>query len=208
MRGKGDEFAFGPPCSGITPAHAGKSPMRTAIFLPCEGSPPRMRGKVVRPFLLISYIRITPAHAGKSGSGGVRRLYSGDHPRACGEKFCPAATVAIAEGSPPRMRGKELEGENRESHKRITPAHAGKSENSRLKWPKSKDHPRACGEKACATDFISRRSGSPPRMRGKALASFDAYTVTGITPAHAGKSSVRVNPALPHQDHPRACGEK
>ena len=30
----------------------------------------------------------------------------------------------------------------------------------------------------------------------------------GITPAHAGKSPLRLRVCLPARDHPRACGEK
>ena len=72
----------------ITPAHAGKRRANAPRvffkkdhpracgekFLHCipqyllSGSPPRMRGKVAFLFTRFKYRRITPAHAGKSGS--------------------------------------------------------------------------------------------------------------------------------------------
>ena len=66
-----------------------------------------MRGKV---FVLDDEpgrTRITPAYAGKSQ--GLADIYEvlGDHPRVCGEKTFTVKNVPGAEGSPPRMRGKD-----------------------------------------------------------------------------------------------------
>ena len=45
-------------------------------------------------------------------------------------------------------------------------------------------------------------------MRGKAnYRSYDA-SVTGITPAHAGKRREELEGVLENEDHPRPCGEK
>ena len=91
MRGKGGNLRADGAGAGITPAHAGK---RLAHFgkppfggdhpracgekgvvgrvgVSMGGSPPRMRGKDVGIGNDLSYIRITPAHAGKS-KGGYR----------------------------------------------------------------------------------------------------------------------------------------
>ena len=65
-----------------------------------------MRGKVADELAAISYAGITPAHAGKSLGWGLTVALSGDHPRACGEKFNPLAVTTLRRGSPPRMRGK------------------------------------------------------------------------------------------------------
>ena len=50
---------------------------------------------------------------------------------------------------------------------RITPAHAGKTENVPTETILWTDHPRACGENVI--DFAKEIivDGSPPRMRGK-----------------------------------------
>ena len=90
----------------------------------------------------------------------------------------------------------------------VSPAYAGKS--SCLwwrKWP-CRDHPRVCGEKLNTHLTFPPSSGSPPRMRGKALPPPAVVVPLGITPACAGKS---ICSALYHSfdwDHPRMCGEK
>ena len=89
----------------ITPAHAGKTEgsaihpgtgrdhpracgenhqaYRTGWIQP--GSPPRMRGKHNPIKQAQKKIRITPAHAGKTGTCCRYRTAKQDHPRACGE---------------------------------------------------------------------------------------------------------------------------
>ena len=151
----------------ITPAHAGKRP---SAFILCEylwdhpracgekaslnariavpsGSPPRMRGKA--PFLRRSGLTagITPAHAGKRHEHTAKSTTSGDHPRACGEKFFIVCHCNEDHG--------------------ITPAHAGKRSTAFATTSQSRDHPRACGEKMLLCCPVPARSGSPPRMRGK-----------------------------------------
>ena len=71
---------------------------------------------------------------------------------------------------------------------RITPAYAGKSAPTSLRFVKSKDHPRLCGEK------VENPMGFMTRL--------------WITPAYAGKSIAEVHAAGKGRDHPRLCGEK
>ena len=167
MRGK-DTFSIGIRCAeGITPAHAGKRSQERQdpverrdhpracgeksikhIFASCPvGSPPRMRGKAMADDVGHTMTRITPAHAGKSNaSASIVRIVQ-DHPRACGEKFNRIAKPFREQGSPPRMRGKVQAISIIQTVRRITPAHAGKSQMYKNHTSKPKDHPRACGEK-------------------------------------------------------------
>ena len=112
------------------------------------------------------------------------------------------------QGSPPRVRGKDLGLINRHLAKRITPACAGKSHPWTPRSRSSRDHPRVCGEK----DYISREAlkeaGSPPRVRGKVLVLPFPSNTRRITPACAGKSEVNWIFLQIHRDHPRVCGEK
>ena len=108
MRGKDFSDFFKVRMTGITPAYAGKSFSISVYFLfsrdhprvcgekACmslkpglgEGSPPRMRGKVVqRRAKLESNV---------------------DHPRVCGEKHLRNLVEVSLIGSPPRMRGKAI----------------------------------------------------------------------------------------------------
>ena len=126
----------------------------------------------------------------------------------CGEKAALPPGVLAPPGSPPRMRGKELAVGVIRQHGGITPAHAGKSEESQMMHYLLRDHPRTCGEKIDETTNTNEATGSPPHMRGKVVVVVVGPVETGITPAHAGKSaSAALSPASP-RDHPRTCGEK
>ena len=94
---------------GITPAYAGKSAVYKCRLCGEEGSPPRMRGKAEDGTTTKTYTGITPAYAGKSRTAGRQGARRGDHPRVCGEKRRSFAQFAGNRGSPPRMRGKEMQ---------------------------------------------------------------------------------------------------
>ena len=151
---------------------------------------------------------VSPAYAGKSACAGGMCRPLWDHPRVYGEKRRLTQCASFAEGSPPRMRGKEKYGIGMTLPSRITPAYAGK----RHWWTPParafRDHPRVCGEKR---KFILRtfsKLGSPPRMRGKDVHRLASKVSDGITPAYAGKSSVLFWCTRFGEDHPRVCGEK
>ncbi len=118
---------------GITPAHAGNRP--PSRLYTCHswdhprtcgeqthlaptsqtttGSPPHMRGTVVRRGRLYIELWITPAHAGNR----VRLLWlvlpRRDHPRTCGEQLPLMQCSVPFCGSPPHMRGTDVGKENR-----------------------------------------------------------------------------------------------
>ena len=54
----------------------------------------------------------------------------------------------------------------------------------------------------------SKVMGSPPRMRGKAVAIFRQLHHGRITPAYAGKRDSIPQQSSLRRDHPRVCGEK
>ena len=187
MRGK-LSFRFLPNLRArITPAHAGKTIKEASLNPPSTdhpracgenictrlrpgsgtGSPPRMRGKPQWSSHTNSQARITPAHAGKTLSRSSRSLRLADHPRACGENSMQDSADATLNGSPPRMRGKQLNQCRHHKSNRITPAHAGKTEGKSRIWRRLSDHPRACGENVPQYLRIHVGVGSPPRMRGK-----------------------------------------
>ena len=173
---------------GITPAHAGKScrPARrwscprdhprtcgekfphSQILEKQPGSPPHMRRKVFRLTLAHCSKGITPAHAGKRGSRSHCACISRDHPRTCGEKVDEIVDTNEQVGSPPHMRGKEVQADGAPGDAGITPAHAGKSRCPALRNDYFWDHPRTCGEKQVSRFEKRLLLGSPPHMRGKA----------------------------------------
>ena len=106
------------------------------------------------------------------------------------------------------MRGKVKDYNRLYSEVRITPAYAGKSLVCVIVRGLSRDHPRVCGEKQSETLTNARRTGSPPRMRGKVVVHSCVVAYLGITPAYAGKSIQYHVIVRPCWDHPRVCGEK
>ena len=113
MRGKALEVSTWLVLPRITPAYAGKSGAsvgRLAVVRdhprvcgekchpqrkrsPSRGSPPRMRGKVLPRLLSLACIGITPAYAGKRPPAERPSAAARDHPRVCGEKVLPLATL-------------------------------------------------------------------------------------------------------------------
>ena len=151
---------------------------------------------------------ITPAYAGKRGSGSPPRSCRRDHPRVCEEKVTGIRSQTINEGSPPRVRGKASSLKRSKGVVGITPAYAGKSTDRLPACSSSEDHPRVCGEKYPSEQHGVRTMGSPLRVRGKAGLSHGCLVLVGITPARAGKSCPPQAPTFTRQDHPRLCGEK
>ena len=106
----------------------------------------------------------------------------------CGEKKPTTPVTVRCIGSPPHVRGKDVELFALFVHHGITPACAGK----RLRFLPAclhrQDHPRVCGEKSLLLGSSGSMGGSPPHMRGKGLYGRPLAVGRGITPAHAGKS--------------------
>ena len=106
VRGKGRPGRLRVWLARITPACAGKSCQasphsfafmdhprvcgekrtRQAVWTQCGGSPPRVRGKVVKIVWSRLNLGITPACAGKRHLLALGQALCGDHPRVCGEK--------------------------------------------------------------------------------------------------------------------------
>ena len=65
-----------------------------------------------------------------------------------------------------------------------------------------------CGEKPTNDHMAVVRWGSPPHVRGKELFVGCIHLRLGITPACAGKRTMRSSTWCWKRDHPRMCGEK
>ena len=167
-----------------------------------------MRGKATSNRLRMRCAGITPAYAGKSYVFGPSPARSWDHPRVCGEKVYKDIKHVAAMGSPPRMRGKVSAACLKDGTEGITPAYAGKRCLLNAAKQRTRDHPRVCGEKIRSAVPIVTLIGSPPRMRGKVIKGIVSVTITGITPAYAGKSGCILLLRTKQKDHPRVCGEK
>ena len=85
-----------------------------------------MRGKGFVCIVQNALRGITPAYAGKSKAGFRSYGKGEDHPRLCGEKGNKFLFEKFAQGSPPPMRGKGCSLRLRPPQAGITPAYAGK----------------------------------------------------------------------------------
>ena len=186
----------------------GEKPPTNCAPCPVPGSPPRGRGKDIggHPFAMVR--RITPAWAGKSLSGLKKGPAFKDHPRVGGEKKSQNTKKVKRQGSPPRGRGKVRGANSGPPAPRITPAWAGKRATPTKNGCSGGDHPRVGGEKRWISKRLRSRAGSPPRGRGKDPSRCPPLRPRGITPAWAGKRSLRCSPWFTSVDHPRVGGEK
>ena len=211
---------------GITPAHAGLTKYATALrcverdhpracgaYLQAHrrkqtsrGSPPRMRGLPTVLFKLTDCSGITPAHAGLTQGPSRQPFVYRDHPRACGAYSSAFSGRSSVLGSPPRMRGLPDCRIWAGWSSRITPAHAGLTARWLQQRKRSRDHPRACGAYYPSVQAHDIELGSPPRMRGLLDRWAQHQARAGITPAHAGLTSVLGHDMNSDWDHPRACG--
>ena len=105
------------------------------------------------------------------------------------------------------MRGKPHCSARRFNIPRITPACAGKTVFFNPKQITIGDHPRVCGENFLSSAMHPIIVGLPPRVRGKHGKPTLATRFGGITPACAGKTTVKNVLKSFTQDHPRVCGE-
>ena len=173
----------------------GEKPVAMHSSMMSRGSPPRGRGK---DFLVEHWLfsqGITPAWAGKRSEEDPAHAEQKDHPRVGGEKVVTTGKhkgYYLTKGSPPRGRGKALEGVALSAAHGITPAWAGKSSALVYRPLWSRDHPRVGGEKSISAPSFSPGTGSPPRGRGKADSGLQEVSSYGITPAWAGKSRGRI----------------
>ena len=131
----------------ITPAGAGKTksflrlymlwqdhPRRCGENLPPKnehertpGSPPQVRGKHGKTFMIAVVFRITPAGAGKTALTDKLQSTGEDHPRRCGENSMSLSSRTTKVGSPPQVRGKHRCRRMNRQAIGITPAGAGKT---------------------------------------------------------------------------------
>ncbi len=109
------------------PRMCGENPLRFVLADTHKGSPPHVRGKLRLLLALSNPLGITPACAGKTRNLPLKRRQRRDHPRMCGENNKQSRFWALLRGSPPHVRGKQLEKANETKRYRITPACAGKT---------------------------------------------------------------------------------
>ena len=111
------------------------------------------------------------------------------------------------EGSSPLTRGKRSVRARQELHDGLIPAHAGKTGPVQLGGWHSGAHPRSRGENRRRLNLCRRPRGSSPLTRGKPNTLQRISVITGLIPAHAGKTSWWLSARWSRPAHPRSRGE-
>ena len=104
----------------------------------------------------------------------------------CGEQYTSFGQYFIILGSSPRVRGTGNIAILSGYHEGIIPACAGNSKSASYPTASIRDHPRVCGEQIDGADYVMRRMGSSPRVRGTAYRFEQLLAIVGIIPACAG----------------------
>ena len=171
------------------------------------GSSPLTRGKREQRAARRVLRGLIPAHAGKThlqrpAQGTVRA-----HPRSRGENRSRTSPAKCTSGSSPLTRGK-LDGPAAHPQwTRLIPAHAGKTfGQGAFPWEVGA-HPRSRGENYQAHATALSAGGSSPLTRGKLDRGLTAPKVSGLIPAHAGKTSEYAGLRTTLKAHPRSRGE-
>ena len=177
---------------GLIPAHAGKTRQvsttehrsrahprsRGENFIPGEiaraedGSSPLTRGKQEPCGKRRPYVRLIPAHAGKTAPPVSSPTGAGAHPRSRGENARLERGPPCEWGSSPLTRGKPARFFAFHTPHGLIPAHAGKTACERVLGVHGRAHPRSRGENGGVSGDALEVEGSSPLTRGKLSPSF------------------------------------
>ena len=171
------------------------------------GSSPLTRGKLRCQANTFGPAGLIPAHAGKTRRGPFRLRLRGAHPRSRGENIVLTPRLIVWLGSSPLTRGKLAALPIPASAGGLIPAHAGKTSRADPPTGCSGAHPRSRGENSAWTGPLARGWGSSPLTRGKRAAASEPPAMSGLIPAHAGKTEVLRFLIVSHWAHPRSRGE-
>ena len=211
----------------LIPAHAGKthSRFRTArtwrahprsrgenclLASACrliQGSSPLTRGKRLVRTERENPSGLIPAHAGKTLIPALAGVLAGAHPRSRGENASVPSSRRGMTGSSPLTRGKRGAAALLADHGRLIPAHAGKTPKAGSLAARFPAHPRSRGENEAHCLVPSGVYGSSPLTRGKHTARVHTERLTGLIPAHAGKTADWQRENGGKAAHPRSRGE-
>ena len=152
------------------------------------GSSPRVWGQATLYLRCSDNARIIPTRVGTRSNTGNYNIPNKDHPHACGDKVHSLIDYRKPQGSSPRVWGQEIYDKLTEMRARIIPTRVGTREVLQLLGLHRRDHPHACGDKACREYLRHHRRGSSPRVWGQGQVWQAAHGLC--------------------KDHPHACGDK
>ena len=129
------------------------------------------------------------------------------HPHACGDHVEPNYESIDDSGSPPRVWGPP---DPRGAHPlcpRFTPTRVGTTAEMSLSPVNVAVHPHACGDHEQLAARPAGEGGSPPRVWGPLLTTFDIRDLSRFTPTRVGTTRSRTARCPCSPVHPHACGD-
>ena len=226
---RGKPRGEGAPCvpEGLIPTHAGKTKARAgtwsvsrahprsrgendlvAEFLTRRpGSSPLTRGKRIDVATWWRTRGLIPAHAGKTFDPKGGNHVEGAHPRSRGENRIVKESQNGKSGSSPLTRGKPDPHSHSGCILGLIPAHAGKTPHRSSCAIAAAAHPRSRGENRLSNTTTLGNMGSSPLTRGKHVLAGTLGNVSGLIPAHAGKTAQSSTRTRQARAHPRSRGE-
>ena len=192
---------------GVHPRVCGEAARAPAGGVRVQGPSPRVRGSLRSPCSAAPRVGSIPACAGKPRWRPGRGIWSGVHPRVCGEAPRWRRFPGSGRGPSPRVRGSPRSFSWALFLSGSIPACAGKPPRRRPARSGRGVHPRVCGEADQGWSVEWARRGPSPRVRGSPEDLVDAQVAVGSIPACAGKPAYPRRRPDPAQVHPRVCGE-
>ena len=185
----------------------GENAHRSVCAFGYFGSSPRVRGKPAWATRAGVHSGLIPACAGKTIKTPTVTKLCRAHPRVCGENYDKVKAEFFAEGSSPRVRGKQPAGRQPPPGLGLITACAGKTRYGMDSQPLKRAHPRVCGENSFGLLAVAGVVGSSPRVRGKLPPMLRRLLARGLIPACAGKTWNHSQIRCMTRAHPRVCGE-
>ena len=152
--------------AGDHPRMCGEHSMAVWTAASASGSSPHVRGAHCFPASSGVLQRIIPACAGSTMWFNRKHNEYGDHPRMCGEHRLICGASGFGSGSSPHVRGALPFRLGAWCSLGIIPACAGSTICCLFSQPRSRDHPRMCGEHIMHGTPRLISPGSSPHVRG------------------------------------------
>ena len=177
-------------------------------WISCKfGSSPRSRGTPRCRRRRSLRARLIPAFAGNTPASSCSTSAGPAHPRVRGEHWRCTSRYSRPRGSSPRSRGTRGTRRSTGHRRRLIPAFAGNTHQSRRVSAAIPAHPRVRGEHNGYHNRGVTAPGSSPRSRGTHRRGPGRAGRARLIPAFAGNTRCAIPPCTGRAAHPRVRGE-